>query len=144
MKEYLAYIDESGDPNFGPKSTKFFFMAGVVFEKQKLPHLLVKLDEVGRKHDAKKLKSSKISDFGKRKGICEEFAQLDLRIISLWVDKAKLSGEWFRNRPTFYKFIQKRLNHEIYRLFSNVQVTLHRYGSSQYQSSLRQSKINGS
>lgn len=136
MKEYLAYIDESGDPNFGPQYSKFFFMASVVIEKDLFYALSDKLDTIVEKHDAIKLKSSKISHFPKRKRICDELASLDLRVITLRVDKSKLSGEWFKYRTSFYKFIQKKLHHEICRLFGNVQVTLHRYGSEAYQASL--------
>ena len=142
MKQYLAYIDETGDPNFNPEASRYFFMGAVVFEKELLDTLDGKLSEIKRQYGIGRLKSAHISDFRRRYAICKELASLEIKVVTVFVEKEKLVGDWFRYKKGFYKFIQRKLNHEIYRLFSSVEVTLDQYGSEEYQASLQSYLIN--
>jgi len=136
MKEYLAYIDESGDPIFGNGASKTLFLGAIVIAKDDWLHIQKELTRIKRYNNVTELKSSRITDVEKRIKICEELSRLKIRILSIFVDKNRLTGDWFQYRATFYKFVQRLLNHEIYKLFGSVRVKIDRYGSPQYIRSL--------
>lgn len=136
MTEYLAYIDESGDPNFNEHASKIFFVGAVLIEKNEFENLLKKFHEIKNELDIDELKSSKVRSFSRRINILKNLAGLPVRCLSVWVNKSELQGEWFQYKETFYKYIQRLLNHEIYRLFRSTTVTIDRYGSKKYRESL--------
>jgi hypothetical protein len=136
MKEYLAYIDESGDPIFKDGASETLFLGAIVIAKEDYPHIKEELKRIKRKNNVSVLKSSRISDFKKRIKICEELSRLKIKILSILVDKNQLVGDWFKYRANFYKYVQRLLNHEIYMLFDTVRVQIDRYGSSEYIKSL--------
>lgn len=137
MKEYFAYVDESGDPIFNESASRIFFLGAILIEKEELEETRYKLAEVKNKYGVgEELKSSQISSFGRRLGIINDLADININCLSVWVKKRELEGEWFNFKNTFYKYIQSLLNHEIYRLFRNVSVTLDRYGTKEYRESL--------
>lgn len=138
MKEYFAFIDESGDPNFNESASAHFFVGAVVFDKEEVNYARNKLQEVKSKFGFKELKSSSIgNNFGIRKDIIADLSELNFSCLSIWVKKKELEGDWFRYKKTFYKYIQRfLLHHEIYRLFRNTSVSLDQFGTKEYQESL--------
>ena len=46
MTDYLAYIDESGDPNFNEKASDIFFLGAVIMEKNDIDLISKKLNEI--------------------------------------------------------------------------------------------------
>lgn len=137
MKTYLAYIDESGDPNFTPGATKTILLGAVVFPQDELDSLSERLRVIKGKYSVNELKSSAIGSPRRRADICSELAALNLKFVTVHVDKTRLTGRWFRYRPTFYKYLQRILNSDVHRLFGDVQTKIDQFGSTEYQRSLR-------
>lgn len=139
MKEYFAFIDESGDPNFNESASDHFFVGAVVFEKKEVAKARNKLEAVKSRFGLKELKSSSVgNNFKRRKEIIADLSDLKFSCLSIWVKKNELEGDWFRYKKTFYKYIQRLLHHEIYRLFRNTSVALDQYGTEEYQDSLEE------
>lgn len=139
MKEYFAYIDESGDPHFNEFASRIFFLGAVLIEKKELEEVRCRLSNIKEDYGVgEELKSSRISNFERRFNIVSELTNLNIKCLSVWVKKRELKGDWFRYKTTFYKYIQSLLNHELYRLFRNVSVTLDQYGTEEYRKSLQQ------
>ncbi len=138
MNEYFAYIDESGDPHFSEYASQIFFLGAILIEENNLEVVRQKLTEIKEKYGVgEELKSSRIGNFDRRLKIITELTELNIQCLSVWVKKRELEGDWFQYKTTFYKYIQGILNHEIYRLFRNVSVTLDQYGSEEYYDSLQ-------
>lgn len=139
MKEYFAFIDESGDPNFHSSASDHFFVGAVVFDKEEVENARNKLQKIKNRFDLKELKSSSVgNNFKRRKEIIADLSELKFSCLSIWVKKEELEGDWFRYKKTFYKYIQRLLHHEIYRLFRNTSVSLDQFGSEEYQQSLEE------
>jgi hypothetical protein len=136
MNKYLAYIDESGDPIIADGASETLFLGAIVLSEESLPALMAAIQEVRKTFGLRELKSNQVSNFERRFAICKELLKAELKVLTIWVNKQSLRGEWFRRKQTLYKYVQRLLNHELYRLFSPVQVTIDRYGSPQYQQSL--------
>lgn len=135
MNKYLAYIDESGDPIIADDASKTLFVGAIVVSQEALPALMATMGELRRRFGLRELKSNEVSNFDRRFAICQVLVDVDLKVLSIWVKKRSLSGDWYKYKQTFYKYVQRRLNHELYRLFRSVQVTIDRYGSPEYQRS---------
>ncbi|MBN1547480.1 MAG: DUF3800 domain-containing protein [Syntrophaceae bacterium] len=138
MSNYLAYIDESGDPIFAAGASRTLVLCAIVFEREGLPLLSEALVRIKASYNMHELKSSRVSSFDRRYDICQQLVSSTPKIITIRVDKDALFGDWFRYRATFYKYVQRLLNHELYSLFGSVSVTMDRYGSPQYQRSLKE------
>lgn len=137
MKTYLSYIDESGDPNFTPGATDTILLGAIVFPQVELDNLSERLRAIKIKYGLSELKSSSMGDPRKRAKVCEDLAALDLKFVTVLVDKTKLTGRWFQFRSTFYKYLQRILNSDVHRLFCDVQTKIDQHGSPEYQRSLR-------
>ncbi|MGE5499546.1 MAG: DUF3800 domain-containing protein, partial [Syntrophothermus sp.] len=137
MKKYLAYIDESGDPIFNDQASNIFFVCATVINEESYEEISTELQEIKKRFGINEFKSSKVTDFKRRFSICNDLAKLDIQILTIWVRKKELKGDWFRSRSTFYKYIQMLLHREIFRIFEDVHVSLDKYGSPEYQKSLR-------
>jgi hypothetical protein len=134
----FAYIDESGDPLFGDKASETFLLCAVIFDSTNPSSISSLLTTLKSKYGITELKSNRIRTFGHRLNICRELVSLSPRIITIHVNKRDLYGDWFKYRASFYKYIQRLLNHELHQLFQPVSVRIDRYGSPQYQRSLRE------
>ena len=66
MKEYIAFIDETGDPDFNESASKLFFMGAVVFNKENENGIYDDLRNIKQRHGLVELKSSKIRSFKRR------------------------------------------------------------------------------
>lgn len=136
MKEYLAYIDETGDPDFNSTASEYFFVGAIIIEKDHYNVLSEKLIAIKSNYGLSEFKSANNISTKDRYAIFNELIDLDFKIISIWIDKNRLSGTWFKFRDNFYKYVQRKLNHEIHRLFENVKVHIDKFGSRKYQQSL--------
>lgn len=135
MKEYLAYIDETGDPDFNSSSSRSFLVGAIILDKDQFLILTEKVNQIKIKYDLDEFKSSKKITTKLRYNIFCELIDLDFKLITIWIEKQKLQGNWFKFRDKFYKYVQRRLNHEIFRLFENIQVRIDKFGSDKYQKS---------
>lgn len=138
MSDYVAYIDESGDANFGEGASKTLVLCAVVIKRDCLSQLSDAIAQLKASYGMHELKSNQVRAFEQRCHICQQLISSVPWILTIRVDKAALHGDWFRFRPTFYKYVQRLLNHELFKLFGSVSVTLDRYGSSEYQQSLKE------
>ncbi|NHQ59728.1 DUF3800 domain-containing protein [Chlorobium sp. BLA1] len=136
MSRYVAYIDESGDPNFGEGASETIVVCAIVLERDRLLELSHVISEIKTSYGMEELKSKQVRSFEQRYDICRQLLASTFRILTIRVVKKSLQGDWFRYRSTFYKYIQSLLNHELFQLFGSINVTLDRYGSSDYQRSL--------
>jgi hypothetical protein len=137
MKEYFAYIDESGDPDFNEKASKYFFVCAILLLKENQNDLLKTIDEIKKRYGLVELKSNKIDSYSKRYEICQRIIENDISIISVLVEKDKVSGGWIKSRKNFYKYIQGVLNHQIYQVFGAVETSIDKFGSLEYQASFK-------
>lgn len=137
MKEYFVYIDESGDPVFSDKATKYFIVCAVIIGYEHLESNGSIITDVKEKYKLNELKSSKETNENRRLSICKDLLACNLQIATIYVDKEHIHGDWFKHKPTFYKYIQRLLNHRIYQTFKSVNVTLDKYGTQEYQDSLK-------
>jgi len=138
MSNYVAYIDESGDPNFADGASKTFVLCAIVFKREDLHLLSGALDRIKVYYNMRELKSSHVRSFEERYDILQQLLSSAPKIITICFDKDALFGDWFRYRSTFYKYAQRLLNHELYRIFGSISVTMDRYGSPQYRKSLKE------
>jgi len=141
MKQYVAFLDESGDPNFNDKASKTFLVAAVVFSKDSLAEISSGLSAILKLHRLSRLKSNEIGDFKRRLAICTSLAGLSFHIATVTVNKNELDptlSQWFMHKRGFYKYIQRALNSEICRLFSPQEITIDKYGTPAYQKSFQE------
>jgi hypothetical protein len=136
MSQYLAFIDETGDPNFNEGASKYFILLAIVISSNELEKVELNVSNLKQIHGLSELKSSKIAE-STRKKIFNELRSIQPYIFSITVHKETLVGDWFNYKETFYKYIHKRLHSKIYQFYDGIEVTLDRYGSSKYQESLK-------
>lgn len=137
MKQISAFIDESGDPRFNEGASEYLAFSCVILETSKIEELSNKIDNLKLKLNCPELKSSAIRTEQRRIAILEELAHLNFCFLILIIDKKKVVGEW-RNYPRpFYKYTQKILHHELFKLYDNYEVTVDKFGSPEFQESFK-------
>ena len=100
MTNYIAYIDESGDPIFAEGASKTLVLCAVVLEKEGLPLLSEALARIRAAYNMSVIKSSRVRSFNQRYTICQHLISSAPKIITLRVDKDALFGDWFAcNHP---------------------------------------------
>ena len=137
-EEYVAFLDESGDPNFNDKASKTFFVAAVIFPRNKLADISNKISSIISQHGLSKLKSNEIGSFKRRLAVCSSLSSLHFKIATIQVNKSELEqnlNKWFLQRRSLYKYVQSILNHEISRIYGPQEITFDQYGTPQYQKS---------
>jgi hypothetical protein len=133
-----AYIDESGDPHFNEKASKNLIYSCILIDANDVNRVSDQLKEIRSKFGLSEFKSSKVDSESRRIEILSELVKLDFKHVYLWIDKEKITVEWKQYFRTFYKFTQKLLNRELYRSFGDLNITIDRYGSPEYQRSLKE------
>jgi hypothetical protein len=138
MEKLAAFIDESGDPRYGDGTSATLAFCCVLVEQDKSRNV---------EDDAKKLrselglvqfKSSAVGSEQRRIEILKALATLDIKFLWLVVEKEKILGEWRKYPKPFYKYTQKILHRELYRLFKSLDVTIDKFGTEKYQTSLKE------
>lgn len=137
MDNFCAFIDETGDPHFTEGGSPTFFVCATVVNANNVEAVQSEIEKIKAKNDVRELKSSRISSDSRRSDILSSLAQLPIAVFTILVEKEKLSGDWFRFRKTFYKYVQRRLVSELFRVYGSLDVTFDRYGSDQYQNSFK-------
>jgi hypothetical protein len=69
--------------------------------------------------------------------ILEAICGFEPKSICLVIDKSKVLGDFRRFPKSFYKYTQKLLHFELHRLYGNVDVTIDKFGSPEYQLSFK-------
>lgn len=137
MNKIHAYIDESGDPHFNESSSKNIVYSCIIIDSQNVDDISEKLKAIQKKHGLNEFKSSKISSEDRRYDILSELSYVDFKHLYLWIDKEKVIGDWKKYPKSFYKFTQKLLHRQLHRLFNNVNVTVDKFGTEEYQQSFK-------
>lgn len=132
-----AFIDESGDPRYGTGASETLAYCCVLVEQEQLQEVEEKAKEIRQNLGLAQFKSAEIGTESRRIKILSELVKLDLKYLWLVVEKSKVFGDW-RNYPkSFYKYTQKILHRELYRLYPGIEVTIDKFGTPQYQESLQ-------
>jgi Protein of unknown function (DUF3800) len=137
MISYRAYIDESGDPNFNEGASESYFLCATLVPDEVVASVVTELKSIQKRHDLHEFKSSKVSSDVRRLEILAEFSALPISALTLFVKKRDLNGNWFRYQGSFYKYIQRRLISEVFRVFGNANVTFDSYGREKFQQSFK-------
>lgn len=138
MKEkYDIHIDESGDPIFSENSSKYLVFSSIITQSEKTESICIELEKIKERYNLNEFKSNKISSEIRRINIFKDLMNLDFKVITLFVIKDKIVGDFTKNKKVFYKYTQKLLNSELHKLFNNKRVVLDRWGGDTYQASLK-------
>ena len=135
--KYDIHIDESGDPIFSMNSSKYLVFSSIITHCEKTETIRAELQIIKERYKLKEFKSSKISSEKRRIDIFKEIKNLDFRVLTLFILKDKIIGDWRTNKKVFYKYTQKLLHSELHKIFENKTVILDRFGSIEYQVSLK-------
>lgn len=131
-----AFADEFGNNSFEfEKQGSHFIIATVISKTENLDRLREGINEIRRKHHFQtgELKSSGVGpNHSRRKKILEDIAELDISIYAVIVDKRKLSGEGFKYRKSFYKFVNNLLYKELFRTFPSLDLHVDEYGGNDF------------
>jgi hypothetical protein len=138
MNRILAFIDESGDPRFNEDASSRIEYSAILIESSKEIKTLAQLKEIQNKLDLPEFKSQKIKSEKRRIEILKAIQDVEFKFINLSIDKSKVFGDWKNYPRVFYKYTQRILHGELYRLYPNQTVTIDKFGNEQYQQSLKQ------
>ena len=138
-EKYNIYIDESGDPIFSDGSSKYLVFSAVVVNANNEISISTKINAIKKKFGLSELKSSsrKLRNEKKRIQIFTEINNLEFKVLTLFILKDKILGEWRLNKKVFYKYTQKIINSELHKIFEDKTIVLDRFGSDKYQESLK-------
>ncbi|GEM_PF-2017895 len=136
MKRVFAYIDESGDPHFNEQASLSLEFACILIEEDEVESISQSITHILSTLRIDEIKSSKLKE-NKRLKLFELIENLDFKYLSVMIDKQKVLGKWKNYPKSFYKYSQKLLNKELNRLYEKYNVTLDRFGSSDYQNSIK-------
>jgi len=131
-----AFADEFGNNSFDfDKQGSHFIIATVITKTEHIDTLREKINEIRRKHHFQtgEIKSSGVGpNHARRKKILQDIAKLDISVYAVIVDKRKLSGEGFKYRKSFYKFINNLLYKELFRTFPSLDLHVDEYGGNDF------------
>ena len=77
-EKYLAYLDESGDPDFNEKASSLFFIGATLLKETAYECIHEAYNKILRDNNLVHLKSSRITSFKQRINIIEEIVKLDI------------------------------------------------------------------
>ncbi|MDA8415384.1 MAG: DUF3800 domain-containing protein [Desulfobacteraceae bacterium] len=137
MKKLSAFIDESGDPRYGTGTSETLAYCCVLVERDKIEEIENKAKEIRMSHGLTQFKSADISNEGRRIKILSDLVKLDLKYLWLNIEKSKVVGDWCNYPKSFYKYTQKILHRELYRLYAGLEVTIDKFGTPRFQESLK-------
>lgn len=136
MSQTLAFIDESGNNSFEfDTQGNCFIVSAVVCTEDNLQSIVSHIDFVRNKYNfqASEIKSSKIaSNHSKRMNILNEFADSNFTVVTLIVDKKKLTSHGFKYKKTFYKYLNGILYKHLYESFPKLSITVDELGGNPF------------
>lgn len=137
MKKISAYIDESGDPRFNEGASTHLYYSCILIESEYEPELIIKLQKIKQLLKLQEFKSSSIQSEVRRLTILTKLRDLQFKFLTLSIDKSLVRGEWRKNPRVFYKYTQKLLHKKLHSLYDEINITLDKFGSPEYQKSLK-------
>ena len=138
-EKYNICIDESGDPIVSSGSSKYLVFSAVIVNANNKNSISNEINAIKNKFNLNELKSSsrKLRNEEKRIQIFKEINKLEFKVLTLFILKDKILGEWRLNKKIFYKYTQKIINSELHKIFEDKTIVLDRFGSDKYQESLK-------
>jgi hypothetical protein len=132
----VAFADEFGNNSFDFNSQgTHFVIATILCKAGNIEKLKSEIDQIRIKHrfQTGEIKSSKVAqDHSRRKRILTDIVKLDIYVYAVIVDKRGLSGEGFKYKKSFYKFLNNLLYKELYRTFPNLDLYVDELGGNDF------------
>lgn len=132
----LGFADESGNNSFEfeTQGSHFIIASILVKSEEQLEKLENDLEIIRKRHFQKgEIKSNKVSDnISRRKKILDDILKLDFSIYAVVVDKRQLTSEGFKYKNSFYKFVNNLLYKELFRTFSELQLSVDEHGTNRF------------
>jgi hypothetical protein len=131
-----AFADEFGNNSFDFQSQgSHFIVATVITKTENIENLRQSINEIRRKHNFQtgEIKSSGVGpNHVRRKKILVDISKLDISVYAVVVDKRKLSGEGFKYKKSFYKFLNNLLYKELFRTFPSLDLNVDEHGGNDF------------
>ena len=137
MRKFLAFIDESGDPHFNEGASSHIEYSGIIIESGTISDIVASLHQIQKNLNLIEFKSSGIRTEKRRIEILERIKDLNFKFLNVTIDKDKVIGEWRQYPKVFYKYTQKILHRELFKLFEGITVTIDKFGTPKYQASFK-------
>lgn len=136
MNKILAFADEFGNNSFDfEKQGSHFIVATVISKSENIENLKLGVKEIRRKHKFQtgEIKSSGVAgNHTRRKNILNDIVKLNISVYAVIVDKRRLSGEGFKYKKSFYKFLNNLLYKELYRTFPELELYVDEHGGNDF------------
>jgi len=140
MKRVVAFADEFGNNSFDFKNQgSHFIIASVIMNQDELSGIQQHLEIVRKKYfQTGEIKSSKVKHNHKRRIlILNELKSINFSVYAVVIDKRKLSGEGFKFKQSFYKFLNGILYKELYRTFPQLELKVDEHGGNDFMRSFK-------
>jgi len=137
MSNQIAYIDEFG--NFGfdfekPDVSSHFIVTAVIIDDKNLTENERIIETVRSKEFQKgEIKSSSVAKNDTRRlKILQLFSEVNFHIFSVVIDKRKLTGNGFKYKQPFYKFLHSLVDRELFKVFPDLKIVADEHGSKEF------------
>lgn len=134
--DITAFVDEFGNNSFNFQTQgSHFIVATIITKTANIPQLKNDIDAIRKKHKFQtgEIKSSGVGpNHTRRKQILRDIAELDISIYAVLIDKRKLSGEGFKYKKSFYKFLNNLLYKELYRTYPDLDLNVDEHGGNSF------------
>ncbi len=145
MKEFVAFVDESGDANLETDKagvSNWFIISAVIVSKDNLPEFMSAAENIRKTHfQTGEIKSSTIKDkdgHKRRIRILEEVLSLNFKVFTLAVLKSsayKDSG--LKYKPAFIKYINGILYNRLFKNYKNLEIYADEHGTDNFKLSMQ-------
>lgn len=136
MSQICAFIDESGNNSFEFSTQgNCFIVSAIICQDSDVENIEKKIDEVRKKYNFQRseIKSSKIGDnHSRRLAILQEFNESNFTVVTLIVDKQKLTTQGFKYKKSFYKYLNGILYKNLFEFFPKLTITVDELGSNPF------------
>lgn len=136
MSRKIAYVDEFGNNSFDfEKQGTHFIVAAVICDSTKVSSLEESVDKLRAKHSFQtgEIKSSKVSkNHARRKKILADISRLDCAVYAVIIDKRELTGQGFKYKKSFYKYLNNLLYKELFRTYPMLELYVDEHGGNDY------------
>jgi Protein of unknown function (DUF3800) len=135
MKNVMAFVDEYGNNSFDFSSQgSHFIVSAILIDEDKQGDIEAEIEVIRKKYFQKgEMKSSGVgSNDQRRLIILRELIKIDFRIYSIVVDKRELSGEGFKYKASFYKFLNGIVYNELFKTYPDLKLTVDEFGRNEF------------
>lgn len=141
MAKFTAFIDESGNHDLETQKsgvTKFYVLAAVVVETERLPVLQIEAERLRARHYGNgEIKSSK-TDEKRRLKVLGELHDIDFKFIATVIDKDAIRKDsGLAYKQSFVKFLNGLLYRSLVRTHQDVEIYADQQGREEFMASFR-------